>query len=42
MNKNTLIFILLILLLFSLTLFSLSWGRFAIPIENRSANPNGQ
>ena len=34
MNKNTLIFILLILLLFSLALFSLSWGRFAIPIEN--------
>ena len=34
MNKNTLIFILLILLLFSLVLFSLSWGRFAIPVEN--------
>ena len=34
MNKNTLIFILLILLLFGLALFSLSWGRFAIPIEN--------
>ena len=34
MNNNTLIFILLILLLFSLALFSLSWGRFAIPIEN--------
>ena len=34
MNKNKLIFILLILLLFSLALFSLSWGRFAIPIEN--------
>ena len=34
MNKNTLIFILLILLLFSLALVSLSWGRFAIPIEN--------
>ena len=34
MNKNTLIFILLTLLLVVLTLFSLSWGRFAIPIEN--------
>lgn len=34
MNKNTLIFILLILLLFGLALFSLSWGRFAIPIDN--------
>ena len=34
MNKNTLIFILLILLLFGLALFSLSWGRFAIPVEN--------
>ena len=34
MNKKTLIFILLILLLFGLALFSLSWGRFAIPVEN--------
>ena len=34
MNKNTLIFILLALLLVVLALFSLSWGRFAIPIEN--------
>jgi len=34
MNKNTLIFILLTLLLVVLALFSLSWGRFAIPIEN--------
>ena len=34
MNKNTLIFILLILLFFSFALFSLSWGRFAIPVEN--------
>ena len=34
MNKNTLIFILLTLLLVVLALFSLSWGRFAIPIDN--------
>ena len=34
MNKNTLIFILLTLLLILLALFSLSWGRFAIPIDN--------
>ena len=34
MNKNTLIFILLTLLLVVLALFSLSWGRFAVPIDN--------
>ena len=34
MNNNTLIFILLILLLVVLALFSLSLGRFAIPVEN--------
>ncbi|WP_373567007.1 FecCD family ABC transporter permease [Aggregatibacter actinomycetemcomitans] len=34
MNKNRFIFILLALLLVGLALFSLSWGRFAIPVEN--------
>ncbi|MDQ6585497.1 MAG: iron ABC transporter permease, partial [Haemophilus parainfluenzae] len=34
MNKSSLTFPLLLCLLIGLVLFSLSWGRFAIPLEN--------